>query len=427
MQPAETYDYNYQYDGTAGDGEQYLRPGYKAANIYDVKPDPEGNNQLLKAVGFVTQLDGHSSFRIDIYKNVNRSISPESGRKVYTTTFETDNIGFYTVPIAGKRIVLKPGDNYSVVITSQSYTYLGVEKSMNRGFVTFNAALKAGESYMYSPVYNSWQDASQLGWCARIKGFVRADTSALDGLHVHTLEKIPAKEATCTEAGHKEYWRCTECGDLFADEEGTLQIEEPETINALGHNFVRVIDKEPKDGLPGMYHERCTRCGAIRNERMVIKGSLNNAEITIIGQCTYTGNQIKPDIQVIVGGSQLAEGRDYTIEFANNINAGNAIVIIRGIGDFEGRAGKTFRINPAPITGIELSRRSFVYTGKTLRPEAAAVYAGGAVPKDGYSVTNAGGRAVGTYTGTLTRNFTVRPRGTSINRLYRKNRAFAVK
>lgn len=46
----------------------------------------------------------------------------------------------------------------------------------------------------------------------------------------HNLEKIPAKAATVTETGNKEYWHCKDCGKYFADEKGTNEISLDDTV-----------------------------------------------------------------------------------------------------------------------------------------------------------------------------------------------------
>lgn len=46
----------------------------------------------------------------------------------------------------------------------------------------------------------------------------------------HNLEKIPAKAATVTETGNKEYWCCKDCGKYFADENGTNEIQLSDTV-----------------------------------------------------------------------------------------------------------------------------------------------------------------------------------------------------
>ena len=46
----------------------------------------------------------------------------------------------------------------------------------------------------------------------------------------HNLEKIPAKDATVTATGNKEYWHCKDCGKYFADEKGTNEIKFDDTV-----------------------------------------------------------------------------------------------------------------------------------------------------------------------------------------------------
>ena len=46
----------------------------------------------------------------------------------------------------------------------------------------------------------------------------------------HNLEKVPAKAATVTETGNKEYWHCLDCGKYFADENGTNEIKLDDTV-----------------------------------------------------------------------------------------------------------------------------------------------------------------------------------------------------
>lgn len=52
----------------------------------------------------------------------------------------------------------------------------------------------------------------------------------------HVMEHHEAVPATCTETGIVEYWSCTECGKLFADEAGETQITDT-TAPATGHAY----------------------------------------------------------------------------------------------------------------------------------------------------------------------------------------------
>ncbi|MCI7181548.1 MAG: hypothetical protein MSA26_13480 [Lachnospiraceae bacterium] len=69
----------------------------------------------------------------------------------------------------------------------------------------------------------------------------------------HNLENIPAKDATVTETGNKEYWHCTDCGKYFADENGENEIEladtviaklPPEIIEGMGQSLTEGESKE---------------------------------------------------------------------------------------------------------------------------------------------------------------------------------------
>lgn len=46
----------------------------------------------------------------------------------------------------------------------------------------------------------------------------------------HNLEKIPAKDATVTATGNKEYWHCKDCKKYFSDAAGTNEIKLDDTV-----------------------------------------------------------------------------------------------------------------------------------------------------------------------------------------------------
>ena len=80
---------------------------------------------------------------------------------------------------------------------------------------------------------------------------------------------------------------------------------------------------------------------------------------------SYTGNPIKP--KAIVDNPELVEGRDYILEYKNNIEVGKAVVVAKGINKYEGKLEKKFEIVPADgekfaISGIADKN----YTGKKI-------------------------------------------------------------
>lgn len=51
----------------------------------------------------------------------------------------------------------------------------------------------------------------------------------------HKLDKVDAKDPTCTEDGYEAYWKCSVCGQLFSDDKGTIKIDTPVKRNKTGH------------------------------------------------------------------------------------------------------------------------------------------------------------------------------------------------
>ncbi len=122
----------------------------------------------------------------------------------------------------------------------------------------------------------------------------------------------------------------------------------------------------------------------------ITKGAdLADAVITLDEtQFTYSGMEHKPTVIVTVGGRTLAEGTDYTVSYANNINAGTATVTIKAVGQaaggiagggnignssnageitesgYTGEVTKTFTINRKPVT-VTATAPDKVYDGTT--------------------------------------------------------------
>ena len=59
---------------------------------------------------------------------------------------------------------------------------------------------------------------------------------------------------------------------------------------------------------------------------------------------TATGSELKPAVTVSDGGQMLTEGVDYTVSYANNLDAGTGTVIITGQGNYSGTAQALFTI-----------------------------------------------------------------------------------
>lgn len=77
----------------------------------------------------------------------------------------------------------------------------------------------------------------------------------------HTMEAIPFKAATCTEAGNIAYWHCTKCDKYFSSALGTAEIGLADTAIRATHTLESVAYQAPTTSAPGTiacWH--CTSC-----------------------------------------------------------------------------------------------------------------------------------------------------------------------
>lgn len=84
---------------------------------------------------------------------------------------------------------------------------------------------------------------------------------------------------------------------------------------------------------------------------------------------TYTGAAIAPPVRVEDDGNLLKSGVDYEISYSQNIDAGTATIVIKGIGKYTGSTSTTFKITPQQLGRAKISPISDrVYNGKEQKP-----------------------------------------------------------
>lgn len=103
---------------------------------------------------------------------------------------------------------------------------------------------------------------------------------------------------------------------------------------------------------------------------------INGATVSAIPAQTYAfGKAVTPSVTVMYNGITLKENTDYTLTYENNINAGTAYVIITGTKYYSKTKRVSFAINPADISAgrVVIDQESFVYTGKSQKPEVTGI------------------------------------------------------
>lgn len=93
-----------------------------------------------------------------------------------------------------------------------------------------------------------------------ICGFVRNENTPVEKAS-HSPEKVEGTDATCTEDGNTDYWKCSVCEKIYADESCALEIaEEDVLIPNEGHDYVPVVT-EPTTESYGYTTYTCSVCG----------------------------------------------------------------------------------------------------------------------------------------------------------------------
>lgn len=185
-------------------------------------------------------------------------------------------------------------------------------------------------------------------------------------------------------------------------------------------------------------------CGQYTVSYYVCQGSKISIDSCVewpgsILQYTYTGYEIKPlPVSIKDNGKVLTEGKDYRIQYKNNVNAAayysqNAPrIYVYGMGDYVGSTYCSFTINPKPISSTSITagfkKGTYPYTGEEIIPDDLIVTDGDTILRENvdYSVhyydnkeigdnARAGIWGEGNYSGIIYSYFTITERAANPN------------
>ena len=114
--------------------------------------------------------------------------------------------------------------------------------------------------------------------------------------------------------------------------------------------------------------------GTITKLFEINKSDISNLDMQLeYMTCEYDGNEKIPKVTI----EGLTEGKDYTVSYENNIEPGDAKVIISGTGNYIGVIEKTFKItgevNPDKVDissyEVNLDKEYYAYTGQEICPK----------------------------------------------------------
>lgn len=117
----------------------------------------------------------------------------------------------------------------------------------------------------------------------------------------------------------------------------------------------------------------CTKILDALSTKETERKNIEKLAFTNIPDQTYNGKEIKPNIIIKDNNTQLVEDKDYTISFVNNIEIGEAKVLIDGIGNYQGSVTKTFNIKEIErrdILNLKIDKlENQIYTGIKIIPD----------------------------------------------------------
>lgn len=101
--------------------------------------------------------------------------------------------------------------------------------------------------------------------------------------------------------------------------------------------------------------------------------SIRKAVAVAIAPIVFDGSAKTPPVTVTFGGGiQLIQGTDYMVAYENNINAGTARAVLRGIGAYGGTKIVTFTILAKSMDNVGITVAAVndqIYTGGAIKPE----------------------------------------------------------
>ena len=312
MQDPSSYEFNYQYDGNTDfaysnddtwnvgiDTDQ----GSKAANIFQAQTCLK-----LKAIGLTEYTDGYIDYTAEVYKGLSDMNDPESGELLSSFRFSTDTGGCKTIELP-EPVYIPEGEWFSVVITINSeHSAIGREE----WYYGENAHIEPGQSFLYDPSSDRWQDLYEYNTCFRIKGFA---------------DKVYEVVFTYGDIyGGSDYYYVT-----YANEHDPVVLPaDPVMEGWLFTGWDQALDNVTEN--------------MTVNAQWVM--NLADRPVSLSWEKTiYNGKVQKPTIDVF-DGLVLEEGVDYIAKWSNpaSRNAGRYSITITGIGKCGGTVEADYQI-----------------------------------------------------------------------------------
>lgn len=158
--PSESYDNNYQYDGTGNYEVPFALVNHvSVANVFQAK-GAGGHNEILKAVSIASMQYG-IKYSLQVYTGVTSKSNPASGKKMFAKaqTGTLSKAGYQRI-VLKEPVTLQAGEKYAVVLKLSAVkgdsVVLDYDYSYDVGWIHFVSKVGTGQSFIGKQ--GKWQD-----------------------------------------------------------------------------------------------------------------------------------------------------------------------------------------------------------------------------------------------------------------------------
>lgn len=364
--------------------------------------------ERLEQISCQTAVPG-TKVTYDVYLLADDFNNPEDGAKAATVEKTYEFGGFHKVTLP-EPVLIQRGQRYSIVITQvapdNKYAY-SMQYAVGKDLAIFSnlrnyeeGVINENESFVCIDGY--WNDLSDPELLERlagdiygsvsfdnfpIKGYCEpAETSArLEIAGNGLMSLIPGDDSvTLSLRFHgsgadfpedpKITWRVA---DEYKDNASIEPLDGTDTSDkavVTAKNYGKVVVTAEVEGF-----------GTAVARTYIMKHTIRTADLDQ-DEFVYTGKPITPEVtpgcEFNMCEDKLEEGKDYTVTYTNNVNAGTGSVFVTGIGDHEGKVEVTFTINKA-ANRMKVKALKPAAKAKTLKKKAVTIKRSKAVKVSG--------------------------------------------
>ena len=354
---------------TVGEGEEAVENATtaKAGDVVTVTITPEedyvpGSTITVQPYGKIENamarrnIAGQSSIEIAQPFEVPINITETEGRTLFTATF--------TMPEANAQISVP----YLKLLSSDDITIEAIPDQTYTGqAITPTITVKDGSTVLvkgtdYDVVYfsntNVGQSTDDNPPVAVITPAEGSEKYAGGNLIKFNILPATITDEMITEIGDQTYTTNPIEPDLtitFGEGENAMTLVKGTDFTVVYSNNVTV----------GLATATVTGQGNFTGEASadfnIVSKGLTNGMISPIDDMEYTGEPQEPELDVNFNGKPLVEGVDYTVEYADNVEAGKATATITGMGNYTGEASANFYVGRVDLNDETRINIAYIY------------------------------------------------------------------